>query len=58
MRRLLSFHLFRHTVSLDLPLDSSLNDELFPGRSSVGLFSPPLFSLGLLTDPSQSQMEL
>lgn len=54
MRRLLSFHLIRDTFSLVSSLDFSLDDELFPGRSSVGLPSPFSLSLGLLTDPSHA----
>ena len=59
MRRLLSFHLIKHTFSLDLSLDSSLDDELFPGRFSMGLSSLFLsFLSGALTDPSHSQLHL
>ena len=47
MRRLLSFHLIRCTFSPDPSLDSSLNHELFPGRSSLNLRLLFSFSLGL-----------
>lgn len=47
--RLLSFHLIRCKFSLDLSLVSSLDDELFSGRCSVGLSSLFSFFQGLLS---------
>ena len=47
MKTLLSFHLIKRTFSPDPCLDSSLDDELFPGRSCLNLCLLFSFSLGL-----------